>query len=326
MNVLVLCHLDPEALAALNDRHTCTVITHVNSEEADRHVADAEVVVLRSPARLDRHRLQMASRLKLVVRAGMGLEGIDLPCAREMSIPVILVPVSAESVAEHVMGLILCLTRHIPSLDRSLRAGRWEKHSRLGCELRGRTLGLLGFGRIGIQTAELARAFGMSLLANDRTPDKPWKREAAVRLGLRFVGLNQLFSQSDVVSIQTPLNSGTRGLVDRYLLQTMKPGAFVVNVGRGEVVDEVALADLLGSGHLGGAALDVFAQEPPGQRPLLQLESFVGTPHVAAQTTEAQRHIGRVVVDVIDAFAAGRSPVVPGALLAEQDNSTDEGT
>ena len=250
------------------------------------------------------------------------MEGIDLECAREREVAVVLVPVSARSVAEHVLGLMLALCRRIPSLDRSLRAGRWEKHDHLGCELGGRTLGLLGFGRIGVQTAGLARAFGMTLLAHDRTPHKPWKQEAAARVGLRFVDLNALFAQSDVVSIQTPLNSGTRGLVGRDLLQSMKPGSFLINVGRGGVVDEVAAAGLLAGGHLAGAALDVFAHEPPLKSPLMQLDSFVGTPHVAAQTMEAQRQIGRVVVAAIEAFAAGKSPAVPGALPAWDNFAT----
>jgi D-3-phosphoglycerate dehydrogenase len=298
MNIAILSPIWPEALARLQVRHRCLV-------GAKTALPEADVVVMRSPVRLDRACLDAFAKLRLVIRAGMGLEGIDLACATERGIGVIAVPFSAESVAEHALGLMLALSHKIAWHDRALRAGRWEKHGGYGHDLAGKRLGLLGFGRIGIRIAELARAFGMRLSAHDRSSDRPHKQEAAQRLGVRWVGLEEVFETADILCIQVSLNDTTRDLVGRRLLRLMKPDATLINVGRGNVVDEQALYECLAEGRLGGAALDVFAAEPPGENPLLRLDNFIGTPHVAAQTADAQRQIGDAVVDIVEAFAAG---------------------
>jgi D-3-phosphoglycerate dehydrogenase len=199
--------------------------------------------------------------------------------------------------------------------DRALREGRWEKHGNYGLDLFGRQLGLLGFGRIGQRTAELGKAIGMTVIGSDRSPEKPAKQEAAARLGVRFVSLAELFASTDVVVMQTPLDETTRGLVDGRLLATMKRSAVLINVGRGGTVDETALYESLRDGRLAGAALDVFAREPPGASPLLTLPNFVGTPHVAAQTEDAQARVGTSVVRIIDAFAAGEDWTAHGRLV-----------
>jgi D-3-phosphoglycerate dehydrogenase len=276
---------------------------------------DAEVAILRSGVRLDRAALEAAPQLRLIVRAGAGLEGIDCDCARERGVRVIAVPLSAESVAEHTFGLALALGHQIVRHHTALCAGRWEKHSSHGRDLYGRQLGLLGFGRIGQRTAELGRAFGMGILACDRSPDKPAKQEAAARLAVRFVGMEELFAAADVVTIQTPLNDSTRKLVDARLLAAMKPDALLIVVGRGGTVDEQALFEALRDGRLAGAALDVFALEPPGDNPLFTLPNFVGTPHIAAQTRDAQEQVGQSVVQIIDAFAAGEEWTTHGLVI-----------
>jgi phosphoglycerate dehydrogenase-like enzyme len=305
VNVVVLNPIWPDALARLQARHRCLVAVQPTIAALHAALAEAEVAVMRSPVRLDRTALEAAAGLRLIVRAGMGLEGIDLTCARERGVGVVAVPLSAESVAEHALGLMLALSHRIAWHDRSLRAGRWEKHAGYGRDLAGRRLGLLGFGRIGVQLAELARAFGMPLSAHDRSPNRPHKQEAARRLGVDFVGLEELVAAVDILSIQTPLDDTTRGLIDRRLLGLMKPDAILVNVGRGGVVDERALCEALAGGRLAGAALDVFAVEPPGESPLLRLDNFLGTAHAAAQTLDAQRQVGEAVVALVEAFAAG---------------------
>jgi D-3-phosphoglycerate dehydrogenase len=274
-------------------------------DELRRVLAEAEAVILRSGVRLDRAALEAAPRLRLIVRAGVGLDQIDAACAEQRAIRIVMVPHSADGVAEHTIALLLAVRRKVVWLHRRLQEGRWEKQAGVGGELGGHCLGLLGFGRIGRRTAELARAFRMSVLAHDRSPEKQDKQEAALRLGVFFVSLEELFSQSDAVVIQAPLNEATRGLVDARLLGLMRPDAVLVNVGRGGIVDEEALYEALIQGRLGGAALDVFAVEPPGDNPLLRLDNFVGTPHVAAQTVEAQRSIGAAVVRAVEAFAKG---------------------
>jgi D-3-phosphoglycerate dehydrogenase / 2-oxoglutarate reductase len=170
-------------------------------------------------------------------------------------------------------------------------------------------MGLLGFGRIGICTARLAQAFGLPLLAHDRSPAKSHKQQAAEELGVAFVSLRDLFARSDIVAIQIPLDADHRQMVGRELLGLMKADAVLVNVGRGPLVDETALYEALRDGRLLGAACDVFAQEPPVHSPLLSLENFVGTPHVGAQTVEAQRKVGEDVARIIDAYAVGERKV-----------------
>ena len=305
MNIAVFCQIWPAALEQLRQDHRCTVA--INPSPADRHrlIADVQAVVLRSPVSLDRATVEAAHQLQLVIRAGMGLDRIDQAALAERGIQLVTVPLSAQSVAELSLGLILSTCRRIPILHRSLQEGRWEKHGPYGRELCGKTLGLLGFGRIGIQTAVLGKAFGMTLLACDRSPEKPAKQLASAELGVRFVTLDELFTAADVVAIQVPLDESTRGLVDARLIRLMRSDAVLINVGRGQVVDEQALYDALHRRAIAGAALDVFATEPPGHSPLLDLDNFVGTPHVGAQTLEAQKKVGEDVVKIVKAYVNG---------------------
>ena len=307
MKVVIFSEIWPAAIERLQQEFECRVSINPPDDEKRRLLADADIAVVRSPVRLDRSALEVAPQLKLIVRAGVGLDAIDVQFATAREIVILAVPLSADSVAEHTLGLLLSVCRRIPSLHQSLREGRWEKHSGLGVELCGKTLGLVGFGRIGIRTAEIMRALKMDVVAFDRSPKKRYKREAAERLAVRFLSLDELFARADFVSIQTPLNDSTRGLVDARRLAAMKPTSVLVNVGRGGIVDEQALYDALYCGNLAGAALDVFQTEPPGDHPLLSLDNFVGTPHVGAQTLDAQRCVGEDVLEIIRAFSAGHS-------------------
>jgi len=315
MKIAIFSYIWPTAIEQLQQQFECSVSINPHDGEKHRLWADAEIVVLRSPVRLDRRALGAAPRLKLIVRAGTGLDAIDVPFANDRGIVLVTVPLSADSVAEHTMGLLLSVCRRIPWFHRSLQQGRWEKHSGFGVELCGKTLGLVGFGRIGIRTAEIARAFKMDIVAYDRSPGKVHKQKAAERLAVRFVELESLFAKADFVTIQTPLNDTTRGMVNARLLATMKPTAVLVNVGRGGLIDEQALYDVLQSRRLAGAALDVFHTEPPGDHPLLSLDSFVATPHVAAQTVDAQRRVGEDVLEIIRAFSDDRDLSKLGVLV-----------
>ncbi len=305
MKIAILSPIWPATIDQLQRRYACVVAMNPGAEEKSQALAEAEIAILRSPVVLDRPTLERAARLRLVVRAGMGVDTIDLKFARERGVQVVLVPLSAQSVAEHVFGLILATYRRIPWLNRRLIEGRWEKHHAYGREVCGKTLGLLGFGRIGRRVAEIAQAFRMTLLAYDRSPDKPAKQATATRLGAQFVDLEELFTTADIVAIQLPGGGETRGLVGPRLLGLMKPDAVLVNVGRGGVGDEEALYGALREQRIGGAALDVFDREPPQGSPLLTLDNFIGTPHVGAQTWEAQEQVGQDVLAVVDAFVAG---------------------
>lgn len=302
MKIAILSPIWPATIEQLERRYCCVAALNPSVEEKTRALAEAEIAILRSPVVLDRRTLERASRLRLVIRAGMGVDTIDLECAHERGIEVVLVPLSAQSVAEHVFALILAVCRRVPWLHRTLVDGRWEKHNTYGREVFGKTLGIVGFGRIGVCVADIAQAFRMTLLAYDRSPGKPAKQAAAARLGVQFTDLERLCSTADIVTIQLPGGDATHGLFGARLLGLMNPDAVLVNVGRGGIVDEEALYVALRDRRIGGAALDVFASEPPRGSPLLALDNFVGTPHVAAQTVEAQEKVGHDVLEVVDAF------------------------
>lgn len=304
LKIIILSSIWPAAMGHLQAHHSTRIALGATAAELPALLQEAEVVVLRSGARLDRPVLEAAPSLRLIVRAGAGMEGIDCECARERGVRVIAVPLSALSVAEHSLGLALALCHQIVRHHVALVAGRWEKHASYGRDLYERQLGLLGFGRIGQRTAELGRAFGMSVVTFDRSPNKSTKQSSAERLGVRFVTLEELLTVADVLTIQTPLNEDTRGLIDAKRIATMKPTALLINVGRGCIVDELALYLALLEGRLAGAALDVFEREPPVDSPLFSLPNFIGTPHSAAQTEDAQEQVGRLVIQIIDLYAS----------------------
>jgi phosphoglycerate dehydrogenase-like enzyme len=315
LKVVVLSSIWPAAVDRLRTRHDVQVAVDVPPDRLPIVLEQAEVVVVRSDVRLDRGAVQSAPKLRLIVRAGMGLDGIDCEFARQRQIRVMSAPLSAESVAEHTLGLMLAIGHQIVRHDRALRYGRWEKHGNYGCDLFGRHLGVLGFGLIGQRTAELSNAFGMRVSACDRSPEKPAKQQAAKQLGVRFVSIDELFSSVHFLAIQAPLNEATRGLVDARLLSTMRCDAVLINVGRGGIVDERALYEALHEGRLFAAALDVFEREPAEKSPLFTLPNFIGTPHVAAQTVDAQMRVGESVIDIIDCFADGARESAQGVVV-----------
>jgi D-3-phosphoglycerate dehydrogenase len=256
--------------------------------------------------------------LRVVGRAGVGVDNIDLPEATKRGVLVMSTPGgNAVSVAEHTFALLLALARQVPQLDKAIHEGRWEKSSAAGTEVRGKTLGLIGLGRIGSEVAVRAEAFDMRVLAYD-----PYISEAAAReISVELVPLEKLLAESDFVSLHTALNPATEKLINAATIEKMKKGARLVNAARGELIDEAALAEALRSGKLAGAALDVFAEEPPKNSPLVRLASVIATPHVAGSTAEAQEEVGtQIAVQVRDYLAEGviRNAVNLPALSADQ--------
>jgi D-3-phosphoglycerate dehydrogenase len=283
-----------------------------------KEIADADALVVRSATKVTPELLEKAPRLRVVGRAGVGVDNIDLEEATRRGVLVMSTPGgNAVSVAEHTFALLLALARQVPRHDKAIHEGRWEKSSAAGTEVRGKTLGLIGLGRIGSEVAVRAEAFDMKVLGYD-----PYISEAAAReVQVELVPLERLLAESDFVSLHTALSPATQNLINANTLAQMKTGARLVNAARGELIDEAALAEALKSGKLAGAALDVFVEEPPKNSPLTSLPNVIATPHVAGSTTEAQEEVGtQVAVQVRDYLAEGiiRNAVNLPALSADQ--------
>src|SRR5215467_7150499 len=311
MKVIVADKISERGVKLLKEQNGWnTVLT--NKETLEAEIADADALIVRSATKVSAELLAKAPKLRAVGRAGVGVDNIDLEAATKRGVLVMSTPGgNAVSVAEHTFALMLSLARQVPRLDKAIQEGRWEKSSAAGTEVRGKTLGLIGLGRIGSEVAVRAEAFDMRVLAYD-----PFISEAAAReMSVELVPLDQLLAESDFVSLHTALSPATQNLISKANIQKMKNGARLINAARGELVDEAALAEALKCGKLAGAALDVFAEEPPKNSPL------VGLPHVAGSTAEAQEEVGtQVAVQIKDYLADGiiRNAVNLPALSADQ--------
>jgi D-3-phosphoglycerate dehydrogenase len=297
-----------DALAALADRFRIERDPDAWSDPATLQVAAsrARALVVRNRTPVTRELLEASSHLEVVGRAGAGLDNVDVAAATELGITVVAARgANARSVAEHAIGLALSLARRIPELDRAVRAGVWER--RHGRELHGLTWGLLGAGSTGLEVARLARALGMQVIAYD--PYVASDDDRVRELGLRMLDLEGVVAGSDVLSVHLPLTPDTRRLLDAERLGSMRPGSYLVNVSRGEIVDEDALVGALDEGPLAGAGLDVRATEPPMPGPLDERPNVVLSPHVAGLTGAAQERVTAAVAAGVAAILEGRPPV-----------------
>ncbi|OFW30967.1 MAG: phosphoglycerate dehydrogenase [Acidobacteria bacterium RIFCSPLOWO2_02_FULL_65_29] len=252
-------------------------------------LADADALLVRSATKVTADLLKAAPRLRIVGRAGAGVDNIDVTAASSRGVLVVNAPgANSISVAEHTCALMLALARAVPAADRAMKDGKWEKKKFLGSELRGKTLGIAGLGRIGQEVAHRARAFGMRVVAHD-----PFlSQEIAAGLGVALVSLDEILAEADFLTLHLPSNAETRHLIDSDRLAQMKPGVRIINTARGELIDETALARAIEDGHVAGAGLDVFEHEPPADWALARLPQVVATPHIAASTEEAQEQVG----------------------------------
>jgi len=263
---------------------------------------DFDALVVRSMTQVDRALLAAGRSLKVVGRAGIGVDNVDVAAATELGILVVNAPTAnVLSATEHTFALLLALARKVPAADAKLKSGAWDRKAFLGSELQGKTLGVVGFGRIGQRVAARARAFEMKVLAYDPFLDAAVAR----RLDAEPLGLDELLNRADVVTLHTPLTEETRNLIGAERLARMKPGALLVNCARGGIVDEAALLRALEEGRLAGAALDVFAEEPPRSFDLIRHPKVVATPHIGAQTHEAQERISTETAQMVLAALAG---------------------
>src|SRR3984893_4046799 len=317
MKVIVADKISERGVALLKEQAGWNVVL-TTKDTLGAEIADAEALIVRSATKVTSELLEKAPRLRAVGRAGVGVDNIDLDAATTRGVLVMSTPGgNAISVAEHTFALLLPLARQVPRLDKAMHEGKWEKSSAAGTEVRGKTLGLIGLGRIGSEVAVRAEAFDMRVLGYD-----PYISEAAAReVQVELVPLERLLAESDFVSLHTALSPATQNLINTNTLARMKQGARLINAARGELIDEGALADALKSGKLAGAALDVLVAGTPTRAGLVGLPNVVATPHVAGSTAEAQEEVGtQVAVQVRDYLAEGviRNAVNLPALSAEQ--------
>ncbi|MBC8077774.1 MAG: hypothetical protein H7Y32_16990, partial [Chloroflexales bacterium] len=274
-----------------------------SEEELLAQVADIDVLISGTEP-LTARVLAAAKRLKVIAKHGVGYENIDLEAAKARGIPVAVAgDAIADSVADMAFALLLALARQIPQGDRAVRQGQWPRP--VGMELRGKTLGIVGLGQIGKEVCKRARGFGLNVTAYDLYPDAQF----AASWGVRYTALEDLLATSDIVSLHAPVTPATRQLINARTIALMKPGAYLVNTARGELVDEVALAAALATGHLAGAALDVFVREPPGANPLLDQETCIATPHSAGQTVDGLRKLGEITAENVLRTLRGEQPL-----------------
>ncbi len=278
--------------------------TGLSADELVDALVDVDGVIVRSATRITRDALVRADRLRVIGRAGVGVDNIDVPAATERGIAVLNAPSgNTISAAELTFALILAMARRISAADRSMKAGGWDRKRFNGSELYGKTLGLVGAGRIGSEVARRARAFGMRVVAYD-----PYLTEDRAReLDVQRVTIDTLLERADVVTVHVPLTDATRGLIGAAQLARLKPGATIVNTARGGIVEEAALIAALQEGRLAAAALDVFSKEPlPADHPLRSLDNVVLTPHLGASTAEAQENVALEIAEAIrDALLHG---------------------
>jgi D-3-phosphoglycerate dehydrogenase len=316
MKVIVADKISERGVELLKKTPGLKVVV-TTKETIGAELADADALIVRSATKVTPDLLAKAPHLRAVGRAGVGVDNIDLQEATRRGVLVMSTPGgNAISVAEHTFALLLALARQVPRLDSALREGRWEKSSS-GTEVRGKTLGLIGLGRIGSEVASRAEAFDMRVVAYD-----PYISEAAAKeLQVELVPLDRLYAESDFISLHTALSPATTNMINAASIEKMKKGARIVNAARGELINEADLAAALKSGRLGGAALDVFVEEPPKNSPLIGLPNVIGTPHIAGSTHEAQEEVGtQVAVQIRDYLAEGiiRNAVNLPALSADQ--------
>ena len=282
-------------------------------------VADADALIVRSATRVDAEVIAAGARLRVVARAGVGLDNVDVPAATGRGVLVVNAPTSnIVSAAEQAVALLLAVARHTATASQALKAGRWQRSRFTGVEVQGKTVGVVGLGRIGVLFAQRMAAFGTRLIAYD-----PYVQPArAAQLGVRLVGLEELLRESDFISVHLPRTPETVGLIGEKELALVRPSVRIVNAARGGLIDETALAAALREGRVAGAGLDVFVTEPVTESPLFALDNVVATPHLGASTVEAQDKAGLAVARSVKLALDGE--FVPDAVNVQAGGVVDE--
>ena len=311
--VLIAEELSPATLAVLGDGFEIQHCDGANRTELLAALATANAVLVRSATKMDAEAIAAAPNLKIIARAGVGLDNVDIPAATSAKVLVVNAPTSnIVSAAELAVSLLLAVARNVVPANLALKDGKWKRSQFGGVELQEKTVGIIGMGKIGMLVATRLAGFDMKFVAYD-----PYVTVAPTGgPKIEMVTLDQLLAQSDFVTIHIPKTAETTGLIDAAALKKMKPTAFVINAARGGVLDEAALYQALVAGELAGAGLDVYATEPCTDSPLFALENVVATPHLGASTEEAQDKAGVAVAESVVAAFAGAE--VPGAVNAQE--------
>jgi D-3-phosphoglycerate dehydrogenase / 2-oxoglutarate reductase len=293
--VLIADKLSPAAVDIFKQRGVdADVKTGLSKDELLKIVADYDGVAIRSATKVDKDVIAAAKRLKVVGRAGIGVDNVDIPAATAAGVVVMNTPFgNSITTAEHAIAMMFALARQLPAADQSTQAGKWEKNRFMGVELYGKTLGLIGAGNIGSIVADRANGLKMHVVAYD-----PFlSPERAVEIGVEKVEIEELLKRADLITLHTPLTDKTRNILSAENLAKTKKGVLIVNCARGGLVDEAALRKLLDEGHVGGAAFDVFIEEPAKDNVLFGAENFIATPHLGASTNEAQENVALQVAE-----------------------------
>jgi D-3-phosphoglycerate dehydrogenase / 2-oxoglutarate reductase len=303
--ILVADALTEAGIERLRRAGDVTVATGLSEAELIARIPEFDALVVRSETKVTAGVLGAGLRLRVVGRAGVGIDNIDVSEATRKGILVLNAPRgNIIAAAEHTLALLLASARHVPQANASLKAGEWTRSKFVGTEVRGKTLGVIGFGHVGSEVAKRARGLEMDVVAFDPVASI----ERATLAKVELVGLDELLQRSDFVTIHVPLVEANRNMIGARELALMKPTSILVNTARGGLVDESALYDALAKGGVAAAAADVYQREPPGDSPLLTLPNFIGTPHIAASTVEAQASVAFDVAEEVAAVLAGQLP------------------
>ena len=300
MKIVLAEKVSPATLAVFQTEPDWKIVTHdqIKGTLAEE-LKDADGLVVRSAVQADEALLEHAPKLRVIGRAGVGVDNIDADAATRRGIVVMNTPgANAIAVAELTIGLALALGRQLPKANALLHQGKWEKKSLQGTELRGKTLAILGLGRVGLEVAKRARAFGMEIVGYDPFVAAALAREAGVQL----VSLDELFTKADYLTLHVGLTPQTHGIISEARIATMKKGVRIINCARGELIEDAALLEGLKSGKVGGAALDVFTSEPLKESPFFNVENVILTPHIAGSTAEAQEAVGIQIAEQVKAY------------------------
>lgn len=299
MRVLICDGLERAGVEILASAQGITVDERpsISADEIAAVISGYDALIVRSKTRVTADLMERGARLRVVGRAGTGVDNIDVAAATRRGIVVMNAAAgNTVTTAEHAFAMLMALARQIPQAASSTKSGRWEKNRFLGVELMGKTLGVIGMGRIGSTVAARAKAFGMEVAAYDPY----FTREAAAELGVEMTTLTEVFERADFITLHTPLTEETRGLIDKEAIARMKTGVRIINCARGGLIDEAALADAIREGKVAGAALDVFEREPvQSDNPLLALDQVIATPHLGASTQEAQFGVATMIAEQI---------------------------
>ncbi|MDJ0790536.1 MAG: phosphoglycerate dehydrogenase [Acidimicrobiia bacterium] len=300
--VIIAEAIAAEGIGALSESAEVLDMVGASRDQLLGAMPAAAAIIVRSATKVDREMIEAAPDLAVIGRAGIGTDNIDLDAATEHGVMVVNAPnANTISAAEHTLALMLAQARRVPEADQSLREGRWDRSKFQGVELHGKTLGVLGLGKIGTLVAQRASAFGMHIVAYD-----PYVSEdRARRLGVALRPLDEVLASADIVTIHLPRTSQTENLIDEATISRMKDGVRIINVARGGIVNEQDLADAVSSGKVGGAAVDVFETEPTTESPLFGVPQITVTPHLGASTKEAQGKAGIAVAEAVAAALTG---------------------